>query len=180
MFGSVAHDKRESCFGNHGDAWYHRNPGARLPAMSIRNAVTTLVSTLLMLGAVVACADDDQSAELNKDFAGREFVFDGATGFTPVDSTTVQLSFQNSTLLCYAGCNMLKGSYSELAGTLVVDELRASTTGCTEGVATQDQWLRDFFMKDPRFALEGDRLALISSDATLTFREAAPEQGSDQ
>lgn len=148
--------------------------------MSIRNAVTTLVSTLLLLGAVVACADDDRSSELNKDFAGREFVFDGASGFAPVDSTTVQLSFQNSTLLCYAGCNMLEGSYSELAGTLVVDELPASTTGCAEDVAAQNQWLRDFFMKDPRFALEGARLALISSGATLTFREAAVELGSAQ
>jgi len=137
----------------------------------MRTTGINLVSTLLLIGAVVACGDDEQSSDLNKEFAGREFVLDGADGFAPVDSTAILLSFQKSTFFCFAGCSMLEATYNELAGTLVVDDVNASTAGCSQETATQDKWLSSFLRSDPRFALENGRLALISPDATLTFRE---------
>ncbi|HMA96020.1 MAG TPA: META domain-containing protein [Polyangiaceae bacterium] len=139
--------------------------------MSMRTTGVNLVSTLLLVGAAVACGDDEQTSDLNKDFAGREFVFDGGDGFTPVSPTAILLSFQKSTLLCYAGCSMLDATYSELGGALVVNDVHASTKGCSEEAAAQDQWLSRFLRSNPKFALDGRRLALISPDATLTFRE---------
>ena len=139
--------------------------------MSMRTTGVNLVFSLLLAGAVVACGDDDQSSDPKKEFVGREFVLDGADGFAPVDSTAILLSFQKSTLICFAGCGTIEATYSELAGTLLVADVEAATLGCSEETAKQDKWMSAFLDSDPRFALQGDRLALISKDATLTFRE---------
>jgi heat shock protein HslJ len=106
---------------------------------------------------------------------GLVFLLQSAEGFTPVEGTSVRLSFEATTLGISGGCNSQFGSYSMCDGRLCVSELSRTEIGCEPGLDEQDTWLSDFFLGSPLVTQTGARLTLESPDATLSFldREVA-------
>ena len=106
--------------------------------------------------------------------AGLTFLFQSAEGFTPVEGTTVRLSFDD-TSISISGCNSQSGSYSVCDGRLCVSELSRTEIGCEPAIDAQDTWLSNFFLASPRVTQSSARLTLETPDATLSFldREVA-------
>jgi heat shock protein HslJ len=107
--------------------------------------------------------------------AGLVFLLQSAEGFTPVEGTSVRLSFDATTLSIAGGCNSQSGSYSMCDGRLCLSELSRTEIGCEPSLDAQDTWLSDFFLASPVVTQAGARLTLESPDATLSFldREVA-------
>lgn len=110
---------------------------------------------------------------------GRTFLFQSAMGFTPVENTTVRLSFQEGSIGFSAGCNIFGGSYSLQGDKLIVTELGSTNIGCEPALAAQDDWLAEFITSSPTFDLDDNDLTLADSEATLRFldrRVADPDR----
>ncbi len=101
--------------------------------------------------------------------AGLEFLLDDSMGFTPLQGTTVRLSFEETQFGISAGCNNLGGTYSQCAGKLCASDLFTTDIACDSPRQMQDEWLADFFTSQPSLSLSGDRLTLTGTDATLEF-----------
>jgi len=110
---------------------------------------------------------------------GRTFLFQSAQGFTPVEGTTVRLSFEEGSIGFSAGCNIFGGTYSLQGDNLIVGDLGSTNIGCEQALAAQDDWLAEFITSSPTFDLDGNDLTLAGSDATLKFldrRVADPDR----
>jgi len=117
----------------------------------------------------------DEEASLAAALNRRSFVLDVAQGFEPVGGTTVTLSFQDGELGFSAGCNGHGGPFRIRSRHLVVSELSSTLEGCNAELQAQDEWLTAFMTSKPSYDLDGDRLILTGTSATLVFldREVA-------
>jgi heat shock protein HslJ len=107
--------------------------------------------------------------------AGLVFLLQSAEGFTPVEGTSVRLSFDATSLGISGGCNSQSGSYSVCDGRLCLSELSRTEIGCEPALNDQDIWLSNFFLASPLVTQSGARLTLEGPAATLSFldREVA-------
>ncbi|MEO8180230.1 MAG: META domain-containing protein [Deltaproteobacteria bacterium] len=126
-------------------------------------------ATALTLAAGCSSGDSAEGDRLRGQLAGRAFLLESAEGFSPVASTTVRLSFEQTELSFYAGCNTHSGSYSPCGEDLCIRALGSTEIGCASELQAQDQWLAGFMTARPRLSLDGDRLTLSGADATLAF-----------
>jgi heat shock protein HslJ len=135
----------------------------------------TIVPVLFLLGVTTACGNDDDSSPTTAKLVDREFLLHEAKGYKPVESTVIRLSFSETELRFSAGCNGYFGSYKIDEASIVVDGMGSTEMGCSTERHAQDEWLANFFMSKPTFALNGDKLTVTSKDATLVFldREVA-------
>ena len=106
----------------------------------------------------------------------REFLLDSAQGYTVVDNTSIRISFRRDDVgglgfSLSAGCNSIFGSFALRDGVMDVDSDSVGMTamGCAPELHSQDGWLVDFLKAGPRLELDGDRLTLTGSNATLSF-----------
>lgn len=120
---------------------------------------------------VTATANADPGAG----FVGKDFLLESAEGISLVEDTTVRLSFSETSLSYYGGCNTMSGTYSVCDGKLCISESGSTLLGCSEALLAQDEWFSDFLTGTPALEYAGDTLTLTSMDATLEFldREVA-------
>lgn len=116
-----------------------------------------------------ASAAVDASATGPTSLAGLEFLLDSAEGFTPVEGTTVRLSFDATELRFNAGCNSFFGPYSLCDGKLCASGLGGTEIGCDAPLQAQDEWLRGFLTSSPTLTQAGARVTLEGTEATLEF-----------
>lgn len=133
-----------------------------------RPRIATCICWLAALAAVYACGDSSEPG-LRGQLDGRTFLLESAQGFSPVEGTAIRLSFAESQISFYAGCNSFSGSYSSCGDALCVQELGSTEIGCAAPLQAQDQWLAEFMTSRPSSSLDGDRLTLSAADATITF-----------
>lgn len=121
------------------------------------------------LGGRTTSLSLDPSGSSPTALAGLDFLLDSSEGFTPVEGTTVRLSFEETEFGMSAGCNSMGGPYSLCDGKLCTSELITTDIGCAAPLHAQDEWLADFVRSQPSLTLSGDRLTLTGTDATLEF-----------
>lgn len=114
-------------------------------------------------------ANLDASSTGPTSLAGLEFLLDSAEGYTPVEGTTVRLSFDATELRFSAGCNSFFGLYSLCDGKLCASNLGGTEIGCSEPLHAQDEWLRGFLTSTPTLTHTGPRVTLEGTEATLEF-----------
>lgn len=116
-----------------------------------------------------ASADLDASGTGPTSLAGLDFLLDSAEGYTPVEGTTVRLSFDATELRFSAGCNSFFGLYSLCDGKLCASDLGGTEMGCPQPLHAQDEWLRAFLTSTPTLTHTGPRVTLEGPEATLEF-----------
>lgn len=134
----------------------------------------------------VEVVEDDSPRELVDDTV-LTVAFDPSTPYRHVEGETRNEGVDHDSWLRWdAGCNhhesavVLEGGTLELVG-------RGSKTymGCPGDKGEQDQWLHDFFSKNPTWQLDGRQLTLASEDTVIVLEDTkpadtAPEAGSHQ
>jgi len=111
----------------------------------------------------------DASATGPTSLAGLEFLLDSAEGYTPVEGTTIRLSFDATELRFNAGCNSFFGLYSLCDGKLCASSLGGTEIGCSAPLHAQDEWLSGFLTSSPTLTHAGQRVTLEGTEATLEF-----------
>lgn len=112
-------------------------------------------------------ADDPFAALVDRDFE-----LESSMGFTPVESTSVQIRIRADSFSFSANCNSFSGPYTFCDGKLCIDGFSATEIGCEAPLADQDSWLADFFSGRPAVTPDGDRVSFASSDASLVFLDS--------
>jgi heat shock protein HslJ len=104
------------------------------------------------------------------DLEGGTFTSVEVEGWTLVDGTQVELSFDADAIAAYAGCNRMRGGFAVDGDTLTVDTLASTMMACEEPLQRQDEWLTGLLESDPTVALADDVLTLRSDDTTVRLR----------
>jgi len=119
--------------------------------------------------------EDTDTQEDNQDsgLIDRQFLLDSSTGFTPVEGTTVSLTFRGGEIFSMsAGCNTWSGSFAVEDGLLTVVGDGMTEIGCDMALHQQDEWLVVFLSSSPELNLDGDYLTLSTNDAELVFLDS--------
>jgi heat shock protein HslJ len=107
---------------------------------------------------------------------GRTFLSTEVEGFTLVEGTRIELTFDDGDLAARAGCNHLAGAWALDGDVLVVDGLAQTDMACEpSSLMDQDTWLAAVLTSRPSLALDGDTLTVSAEGATvrLVDREIA-------
>lgn len=131
---------------------------------------------LLVLGAVAACGDDDDTeataSEGPVELDGRSFVATELDGLEIAEGSQVVISFADGSVSVEAGCNTQNAGYEVTDGTLVLTgELASTMMACDEALEAQDTFMADLVTSEPTVELDGDQLVLTGSDTSATFTE---------
>lgn len=121
-------------------------------------------------------ASPTELQQTSKDLWGREFVAatvtqDGeARPLAP--GTPVEVEFakeERGEVVRWSSCN-LSGSLVDITEerlVLLEDEPPSTLMGCTDEFNEQLEWLTSFFVTDPYWVLDGDRLTLSSEETVI-------------
>jgi META domain len=146
--------------------------------------------SLVALTGLLGCGDDDEaSGQEPSDLTGLTYVAtvrsEGgeARPLLPIRETldlrtgtqmVVAFQIDDPDELAWAGgCNRVSSGLEVTGERLLVEDRFGSTlAGCDGPLGEQERWLTRFLLSDPAWALDGDRLALTSGDATLELDQA--------
>jgi heat shock protein HslJ len=104
--------------------------------------------------------------------AGLDFLLQSAQGDTPLENTSVTLSFDARDVSLRAACNNLFGQYTLCDDRLCVQDLSTTDIGCDAARHAQDEWLGDFLTASPLVNQTGPSLTLTGAMATLQFLDS--------
>ncbi len=138
---------------------------------------TSITSSALAAALLLACGGEDTMDSgstagelLMGELNGGVFLLESAEGYTPVEGTTIRVSFDEGGFGFSGGCNSHGGDYSvEDGSTLIVTRLGSTAMGCDAPLHDQDTWLAGFFTERPTLDLEGAQLTVSGAEATLIF-----------
>lgn len=91
-----------------------------------------------------------------------------------VPDTRIEMTFEKrehqGILRWQAGCNII-GSKVEITTRrlLVSEEFEGTEVGCRGELHEQDEWVANFFVSDPQWELNEDRLTLRSDETIVEF-----------
>lgn len=120
---------------------------------------------------LVACAGPGGALSPG-DLEGRTFsstaVLEDGSERPLVPGTRVELSFGDGVLTARAGCNIMGADY-ELDGDVLrlVGDIGTTEMGCDPALHEQDRWLGGLLGREPRLALEGSELSLVSGGTEI-------------
>jgi heat shock protein HslJ len=143
--------------------------------MTFRHGLRSGAVALLVLGAVAACGDDDETtADAPVELDGRSFVATELEGLEIAEGSEVRISFTDGSMAVAAGCNTQTAGYEVTDGTLVLTgELASTMMACDEPLEAQDTFMADLVTSEPTVELDGDQLVLAGADTSATFTEQA-------
>jgi heat shock protein HslJ len=101
------------------------------------------------------------------DLGGRTFIVTDAVGYEPAAGAEIALTFEDGRLGVHAGCNQMGGGFDIVDGLLVIGPMMMTEMACEEPLMAQDQWVSSF-LPGTALTLDGDTLALVKGDVTLT------------
>jgi heat shock protein HslJ len=137
--------------------------------------MTRTMPAVILLLLLSACAGGAPSGDGSR-LAGRAFLSTAVTGHSLVSGTQIQLDFpEEGKLTARAGCNHLFGEVTYEGDRMKVSGMGGTDMGCDQPRMDQDQWLTEFLMAGPKFALNGDDLVLTGDQVMvkLTDRKVA-------
>ena len=135
---------------------------------------TTLVGAVA-LAALALAGCGGGSEPLSDTVEGKSFTSTSVKGHDLVPGSTVNLAFQDGTLVAKAGCNSMSGPWTDGEGDSVKWSGPAASTqmACDPALMEQDQWLADLLTAGMD-VVDGDAdLTLRSGDVTIALDEAA-------
>lgn len=150
---------------------------SRTPALAV-------VALGLALGLLAGCGSDDDATGGSSptpsatpvdtaSLLGTTYESTSVEGHELVADTSIRLAFEDDTMSVSAGCNTQFGPYALTDGKLAWTGEPASTVmGCLDGLAGQDEWLRELFTTGVRATYEGTSLLLDSGDVTIEMGRA--------
>jgi heat shock protein HslJ len=171
-------------------AGFAPNRGGAVPAgaatfpgvetMVPRTAVTVALVAALVLAGCGGDAEpsDDGGAESpaagSSEMDGRSFVSTSVTGAALVESTKIQLTFEDQNLSATAGCNTLTGAYQLEDGTLSWTSRPAQTfLRCDDQLSAQDAWLSALLVAGVETSEEADGLVLEARQIRIELEEVS-------
>lgn len=115
-------------------------------------------------------------ADLATELPGRTFLSTSVEGFTLVEGTQIEITFDGANIGARGGCNQLAGTWTVDGDVLVVPPMAQTQMACEPAsLMDQDTWLSSVLTSRPTLALDGDTLTITAEGATVTLvdREVA-------
>lgn len=146
--------------------------GWAIPLGSEPAARIRIAQLILLIPAVVvatACSSDPavrQPGLLDIDLNGTDWVLVSMNGEKPLENTNITLSFADTHLSGFAGCNGYGGPFAmEEAGAITIEEIASQAEGCIEpeGVMDQETEYLSSLLEIARFGVNGGQLELRNS-----------------
>ncbi len=149
---------------------------------------TTAATTSTAAGSTTAAATTTTAAATTTTTAGvsladslkGSFVATDVTGFTLVQSTQVEVTFDGANISATGGCNTMTGTWSLDGDVLVVPPMAQTLMACTTpGLGDQETWLAAVLTSKPTVAVSGDTLTITAKGSTVTLKakEDRPLEG---
>jgi heat shock protein HslJ len=160
-------------------------PRRGFPSRARRIAVLAVAAAVVAAGIAVPLAllsglrrhppPPARVTQTPADLWGRSFVSQAITeNGVPrplVPETRLEVVFRRTSIGWEAGCNSSGGDLEATEDHLLVSNVVSTLIGCPDDLAQQDSWLSRFFVSDPSWMLEGDRLTLMSDDTVIELQE---------
>jgi heat shock protein HslJ len=125
---------------------------------------------LIVMLASCSASNADPAALLGKSFTADEATIGGVTQPLALDST-LTLTFTDDGISAKADCNSMFATANLDDGVITTTTPMGMTMmACEQPLMDQDQWISDFLVSGPSWALDGSMLTLTSGDDVLVLR----------